>query len=58
MRQAPTMSLHEKLAIGVKAIELKKQGNPEEAEKMKRQIPPCHPTWQSGLKNVWAPIFS
>jgi hypothetical protein len=39
MPQAQTMTLHEKLAIGVQAIELEKQGKFEEAEKMKRQIP-------------------
>ena len=39
MSQSQTMSLHEKLAIGVKAIELKKQGKLEEAEKLERSIP-------------------
>jgi len=39
MPQAQTMSLHEKLAVGMKAIELKKQGKIEEAEKLERSIP-------------------
>jgi hypothetical protein len=39
MPQAKTMTLHEKLQIGVKAIELEKQGKLEEAKKLKRQIP-------------------
>jgi hypothetical protein len=39
MPQSQVMSLYEKLAIGTKAIELKKQGRFEEAEKMEKQIP-------------------
>ena len=39
MPQTEIMSLHEKLAIGVKAIELEKQGKHEEAEKLERSIP-------------------
>jgi hypothetical protein len=39
MPQSQTMSLHEKLSLSVKAIELEKQGKPEEAEKIRRQIP-------------------
>ena len=39
MPQAQTMSLHEKLAVGMKAIELKKQGKLEEAAKLERSIP-------------------
>jgi hypothetical protein len=39
MPQPQVMSLHEKLAIGAKAIELEKQGRFEEAEKMEKQIP-------------------
>jgi hypothetical protein len=39
MQQAETMSLHEKLAIGVKAIELKKQGKFEEAMLLEKSIP-------------------
>ena len=39
MPQAQTMSLHEKLAIGMKAIELEKQGKLEEAQKLERSIP-------------------
>ena len=34
-----TMSLHDKLAIGMKAIELEKQGKFEEAEKLEKSIP-------------------
>jgi hypothetical protein len=33
------MTLHEKLQIGMKSIELKKQGKLEEADKVKKQIP-------------------
>jgi hypothetical protein len=33
------MTLHEKLQIGVKCIELEKQGKFEEAKKLERQIP-------------------
>jgi hypothetical protein len=33
------MTLNEKLAIEMKALELKKQGRLEEAESLKRQIP-------------------
>jgi len=39
MPQAQTMSLHEKLAIGVKAIELEEQGKFEEADKLEKSIP-------------------
>jgi hypothetical protein len=39
MPQTQTMSLHEKLAIGVKSIELKKQGKDEEARKLLHQTP-------------------
>ena len=39
MPKVQTMSLHEKLAIGMKAIELEKQGKLEEAEKLERSIP-------------------
>ena len=34
-----TMSLHDKLAIRMKAIELGKQGKHEEAEKLEKSIP-------------------
>jgi len=34
-----TMTLHEKLQLGVKAIELKKQGKTEEAWKLGHKIP-------------------
>jgi hypothetical protein len=33
------MTLHEKLAIGMQSIELKKQGKFEEAERLHKQIP-------------------
>jgi hypothetical protein len=33
------MSVHDKLQIGMKSIELEKQGKKEEARKMRRQIP-------------------
>jgi hypothetical protein len=39
MPQAQTMTLHEKLQIGVQSIELKKQGKIEEAKKLENQIP-------------------
>jgi hypothetical protein len=39
MPQVQTMSLYEKLAIGVKAIELEKQGKKDEARKMELLIP-------------------
>jgi hypothetical protein len=39
MPQTQTMTLHDKLQLGVKAIELEKQGKLEEAEKIRRQIP-------------------
>jgi hypothetical protein len=39
MPQAHIMTLEEKTAIGLKALELKDQGKPEECERMMRQIP-------------------
>ena len=39
MTQAQTMTLHEKLAVGMKAIELKKQGKMEEALELEKTIP-------------------
>jgi hypothetical protein len=39
MPQAKTMSLHEILALGVKSIELEKQGKFEEAKKVLHQTP-------------------
>jgi hypothetical protein len=39
MPQTQTMTLHEKLSLSVKAIELEKQGKLEEAEKIRQQIP-------------------
>jgi hypothetical protein len=39
MPETQTMSLHEKLAIVVKNVELKKQGKFEEARKPRRTIP-------------------
>jgi hypothetical protein len=39
MSQTQTMTLHEKLQIGMRSIELKKQGRIEEADKVKKQIP-------------------
>jgi hypothetical protein len=39
MPQSQTMTLHEKLQTIIKSDELKKQGKPEEAEKLRRQIP-------------------
>jgi hypothetical protein len=39
MTQAETMTLHEKLALRMKSLELEKQGNLKEAEKLKKQIP-------------------
>jgi hypothetical protein len=39
MPQAQAMSLHDQLAIGMKAIELRKQGKLEEADKLEHTIP-------------------
>jgi len=39
MPQAETMSLHDQLAIGMKAVELRKQGKFEEADKLEHTIP-------------------
>jgi hypothetical protein len=39
MPQTETMTLHEILDIGVKSIELEKQGKKEEARKLWRQTP-------------------
>ena len=39
MSQAHIMLLEEQAAIGLKAIELKKQGNLEESERTMKQIP-------------------
>jgi hypothetical protein len=39
MTQPQIMSLHEKLAIGVKSIELEKQGKFEEAKKLMKSTP-------------------
>jgi hypothetical protein len=39
MPQSQIMTLHEKLQIGMKSIELKRQGKLEEADKIKKQIP-------------------
>jgi hypothetical protein len=39
MPQAEIMSLHDQLAIGMQAIELRKQGKFEEADKLEHTIP-------------------
>jgi hypothetical protein len=39
MPQTQNMSLHDQLAIGMKAIELRKQGKFEEADKLEHTIP-------------------
>lgn len=39
MVQTQTMTLHEKLDLGMKAIELEKQGKYEEAEAIEKKIP-------------------
>jgi hypothetical protein len=39
MTQDRLMTLHEKLEIGMKSIELRKEGKFEEAEKLHKQIP-------------------
>jgi hypothetical protein len=39
MPQAQIMTLHEKLAIGVKSIELENQGKFDEAEKLMKSTP-------------------
>ena len=43
MPEYQPMTIHEKLKIGVQAIELEKQGKFEEAEKLEQQIP--MPPW-------------
>ena len=42
MAESKMMTLHEKLEIGVKCIELKKQGKFEEAERLHKKIPVPH----------------
>ena len=39
MPQAQLMTLDEKLQLGVRSVELKKQGKFEEAERLQKQIP-------------------
>ena len=39
MVQSQAMTLHEKLQLGMKSIELEKQGKLEEAERVHKQIP-------------------
>ena len=39
MPQARLMTMEEEVAIALKAFELKKQGRPEECERMLKQIP-------------------
>jgi hypothetical protein len=39
MPQTETMTLHEKTAIGLKALELKKQGKMEEYERTMKSMP-------------------
>ena len=39
MRESQMMTLHEKLQLGVKSIELENQGKFEEAKRVHRQIP-------------------
>ena len=39
MAQTQTMTLHEKLDLGIKAIELEKKGKYDEAEVMEKKIP-------------------
>lgn len=39
MLQTQPMTLHEKLQLGTRAIELEKQGKLKEAEKIRQQIP-------------------
>jgi hypothetical protein len=39
MPQSKTMTLHEKLQIGMKGHDLRKQGKIEEAEELEKQIP-------------------
>jgi hypothetical protein len=52
MPQIETMSMDEKIAIGLKALELKKQGKLEEARQVQKQIP--LPPWLAkNIKEVW-----
>ena len=39
MQKAPIMSLEERTAIGLKAVELRKQGKLEESERVRKQVP-------------------
>ena len=39
MKQSQMMTLHEKLQLGMKSIELEKQGKLDEAERVHKQIP-------------------
>ena len=39
MSEGRMMTLHEKLELGIKSIELRKQGKFEEAERVHKQIP-------------------
>ncbi|MDR2784495.1 MAG: hypothetical protein LBB83_01120, partial [Treponema sp.] len=58
MAQSKTMTLHDKLQLGVKAIELEKQGNLEEAGKIRRQIPiPMPPYLAKFAKEHLGPDF-
>jgi hypothetical protein len=48
---AQTMTVHEKLAILMKIIELEKQGKTEEAEKMHREVIPMLPYMAKWVKD-------
>jgi hypothetical protein len=46
------MTLHEKLALRMKSLELEKNGQLEEAERVRRQIP-MPPYLAKNIKDVW-----
>jgi hypothetical protein len=52
MPQTQTMTMDEKIAIGLKALELKKQGRISEAEQLRRQIP-LQPYLAKIIKEKW-----
>jgi hypothetical protein len=46
------MTLEEKIAIRMKSLELERAGKPEEAERMRRQIP-MPPYLAKTIKEIW-----
>jgi hypothetical protein len=56
MPQAETMSLHDKLQMRMRSLELEKLGKLEEAEKLRRQIP-IPPYLAKFAKEYYGPDF-